>query len=120
MALGDPDTREFANKVCIVTGTTGIGKAIAKRFARAGAQVLSCGIEPNANDQLETEANTEKVAIAVRRCDVSSCEDVHNAVNAAAALGGLDILVNAAAVHPYGTAEETVLEEWNRCLNVNV
>jgi meso-butanediol dehydrogenase / (S,S)-butanediol dehydrogenase / diacetyl reductase len=121
MALGDPDRREFENRVCIVTGTTGIGKAIAKRFARAGAQVLSCGIEPNANEQLEREAKAEKLAITVRRCDVSGCEDVRDAVDAAAELfGGLDTLVNAAAVHPYGTAEETMLEEWNRCLSVNL
>jgi meso-butanediol dehydrogenase / (S,S)-butanediol dehydrogenase / diacetyl reductase len=120
MALGDPDRREFENRVCIVTGTTGIGKAIAKRFARVGAQVLSCGIDANSNERLEREAKAEKLAITVHRCDVSDAEDAHNAVNAAAELGGLDILVNAAAVHPYGTAEETVLEEWNRCLNVNV
>ncbi|MGI9070429.1 MAG: SDR family NAD(P)-dependent oxidoreductase [Bryobacteraceae bacterium] len=112
--------KEFANKVCIVTGTTGIGKAIAKRFARAGAQVLSCGIEPDANGHLEREAKAEKLTIAVRRCDVSNVEDVQSAVSAAAELGGLDILVNAAAVHPYGTAEQTMPEEWNRCLNVNV
>lgn len=34
--------------------------------------------------------------------------------------GGLDIIVNAAAINPYGTAVETDLETWNRCLNVNV
>lgn len=121
MALPDVEATEFANKVCIVTGTSGIGKAIAKRFARAGAQVLSCGIDPNANEHLEREAKAERLAIAVRRCDVSNVENVHGAVNTAAeVLGGLDILVNAAAVHPYGTAENTTLEEWNHCLNINV
>jgi meso-butanediol dehydrogenase / (S,S)-butanediol dehydrogenase / diacetyl reductase len=120
MALNNAETKEFANKVCIVTGTTGIGKAIAKRFARAGAQVFSCGIDANSNDRLAREAKAEKLTIAVRRCDVSNVEDVHSAVKAATELGGLDILINAAAVHPYGTAEQTTLEEWNRCLNVNV
>lgn len=34
--------------------------------------------------------------------------------------GALDVIVNAAAVHPYGKATETDLETWNRCLSVNV
>ena len=34
--------------------------------------------------------------------------------------GGLDILVNSAAIHPYGTITELDLETWNRCLSVNV
>ena len=37
--------KEFEGKVAIVTGTTGIGRAIAKRFAAGGANVLACGIE---------------------------------------------------------------------------
>ena len=38
--------QEFEGKVAIVTGTTGIGRAIAKRLAAGGASVVSCGIEP--------------------------------------------------------------------------
>ena len=34
--------------------------------------------------------------------------------------GGLDIIVNAAAIHPFGTVVETDLETWNRCMMVNV
>ena len=34
------DSKEFGGKVAIVTGTTGIGKAIAKRLAAGGAQVI--------------------------------------------------------------------------------
>ena len=41
--------KEFEGKVAIVTGTTGIGRAIAKRFAADGASVLACGIEADAN-----------------------------------------------------------------------
>jgi meso-butanediol dehydrogenase/(S,S)-butanediol dehydrogenase/diacetyl reductase len=112
---------EFESKVCIVTGTSGIGRAVAKRLAQAKARVLSCGIDRNSNEDLEKEARSENLAITVRRCDVSCSEDVESAVNSAVeTFGGLDIIVNAAAVHPYGTAEETSLETWNRCLNVNV
>ena len=112
---------EFSNKVCIVTGTTGIGRAIALRFARSGAQVLSCGVDPVANSNLTSEANHNRLSIEVLRCDVSHPEDVQSAIQAAVTkFGGLDIIINAAAIHPYGTVEETALETWNRCLNVNV
>jgi len=112
---------DFGNKVALVTGTTGIGKAVAKRFARTGAHVLSCGIDSNASQILVNEANDEGITIEVRKCDVSDSSDVQGAVKAAVSrFGGLDIIVNAAAVHPYGTVTETDLETWNRCLSVNV
>jgi NAD(P)-dependent dehydrogenase (short-subunit alcohol dehydrogenase family) len=43
---------EFENKVAIVTGTTGIGRAIAKRLVSGGASVTACGIDEAANREL--------------------------------------------------------------------
>lgn len=112
---------DFENKGAIVTGTTGIGKAVAKRLARGGAQVLACGIDAAANASLRSEAAAEKLAIEIQQCDVARSGDVEAAVGQVIKLfPGLDILVNAAAIHPYGTATETDLETWNRCLSVNV
>jgi meso-butanediol dehydrogenase/(S,S)-butanediol dehydrogenase/diacetyl reductase len=62
---------DFQGKVAIVTGTTGIGKAVAKRLARGGGSVLACGIDIGANEALAKEAETEGIAIRVQRCDVS-------------------------------------------------
>ena len=112
---------DFQDKVAIVTGTTGIGKAVAKRLARGGACVLACGIDTGANEALAREAAAEGITIKVQQCDVSCMADVKAAVaNASESFLGLDILVNSAAVHPYGTVLETDLESWNRCLSVNV
>ena len=41
--------KEFEGQVAIVTGTTGIGRAIANRLAAGGAEVVACGIEADAN-----------------------------------------------------------------------
>jgi NAD(P)-dependent dehydrogenase (short-subunit alcohol dehydrogenase family) len=113
--------QDFANKVAIVTGTTGIGKAVAKRLAWGGAHVLACGIDTDANAQLQSEAASEDLLIEIQRCDVSSPEGVETAVEKCVRLfGGLDILVNAAAIHPFGTVIEIDIETWNRCLSVNV
>jgi meso-butanediol dehydrogenase / (S,S)-butanediol dehydrogenase / diacetyl reductase len=112
---------DFEHKTAIVTGTTGIGKAVAIRLARGGARVLACGIDKAANKALDQEAIAEGITLEVRQCDVSSIGDIQAAVERANELsGGMDILVNSAAVHPYGTAVDTDLETWNRCLTVNV
>lgn len=113
--------KDFDQKIAIVTGTTGIGRAISKRFAKGGAQVLACGIDSRANAELTKEAEAEKLAVHVHRIDVSQPDEVERAVaKAVAQFGGLDIIVNAAAVHPFGNAVETDPETWNRCLSVNV
>jgi meso-butanediol dehydrogenase/(S,S)-butanediol dehydrogenase/diacetyl reductase len=112
---------DFDQKVAIVTGTTGIGRAISQRLARGGAHVLACGIDAEANAELAEEAKAEKLAIHVHRIDVSQPDEVERAVARAVELfGGLDIIMNAAAIHPFGNAIETDPETWNRCLSVNV
>jgi meso-butanediol dehydrogenase / (S,S)-butanediol dehydrogenase / diacetyl reductase len=112
---------EFSGQAAIVTGTTGIGRAVARLFAARGAGVLACGIDPAANSALAAEAGAAGLTIRVRTVDVSDPAAVEAAVKEAVALyGGLDIIVNAAAVHPYGDAVETDPEIWDRCLRVNV
>jgi meso-butanediol dehydrogenase / (S,S)-butanediol dehydrogenase / diacetyl reductase len=112
---------EFAGKVALVTGTTGIGRAIALRFAAGGAQIIACGIEAAANDELARDAVKLGLAVQVELCDVTKLDDVRSIIKKAVSqFGGLDIIVNAAAVHPFGTVVETDLETWNRCMMVNV
>ncbi len=113
--------KEFENKVAIVTGTSGIGSAIAQRFAAGGARVLACGIDPALNEKLAGAAKTAGLTLDVQLCDVTDPENVQRIIGKAVSqYGGLDIIVNAAAVHPFGTVVETDLETWNRCMMVNV
>lgn len=113
--------KEFAGKTALVTGTTGIGRAIALRLAEGGAQVLACGIDSQANDNLRDEASRRGLSLETELCDVSAPEQVARVTNfAVQRWGGIDILVNAAAIHPFGTVLETEPETWNRCMGVNV
>jgi meso-butanediol dehydrogenase/(S,S)-butanediol dehydrogenase/diacetyl reductase len=113
--------RELEGKVAVVTGTTGIGRAIAKRFAAGGAKVLACGIEVAANVELAADAKANALSLQVEQCDVTHVGAVQAAVKKAVSeFGGLDMIVNAAAFHPFGTVLETDLENWNRCMMVNV
>jgi meso-butanediol dehydrogenase / (S,S)-butanediol dehydrogenase / diacetyl reductase len=113
--------KEFAGRIALVTGTTGIGRAIAKRFAAGGAQVVGCGIETAGNDELAREAVQQSLTLQVESCDATNLDQVRAVVaKAVKQFGGLDIIVNAAAIHPFGTVVETDLETWNRCMMVNV
>ena len=113
--------KEFENKVAIVTGTTGIGRAVAKRLASGGASVMACGIDADANRTLQQESDAHGFAIRVELCDVSRPEQVQAIVaKTAASFGGLDFIANSAAIHPFGNAVETDPETWNRCMAVNL
>lgn len=111
----------FMNKVAIVTGTTGIGAATALTLARQGAAVMALGISVEGNRALEAIARTEVLDLDFIETDVSVPGQVEAAVAATVArYGGLDVIVNAAAIHPYGTALDTSPETFARCMAVNV
>lgn len=113
--------QEFTGKVALVTGTTGIGRAIAKRLATGGANVVTCGIDKASNDELSREAKDLGLGLSVEMCDVTEVNTVRSVIaGTVGRFGGLDIIVNAAAIIHYGTAVEMDPETWNRCIAVNL
>ncbi len=111
---------EAERKVALVTGTTGIGRATALALARAGYAVMALGIDTQGNEGLTTLAVEEGLTVSVRRTDVSDPADVEAAVaETVETHGGLDVIVNAAAIHPYGDAIDTSHETFMRCMAVN-
>ena len=112
---------EFDGKVAFITGTSGIARATLLRLAGAGASVLACGIDDTANAELEQIIAAGGVRAVVVRADVAVPDSVAAAVqNAVASFGGLDIIVNAAAINPFGTVEQTDPAGWTRAMAVNV
>jgi NAD(P)-dependent dehydrogenase (short-subunit alcohol dehydrogenase family) len=113
--------KDFERKVALVTGTTGIGLASARRLAAGGAAIIACGIDRAANASLKAELESSRAGALVIGADVSVPEQVRDAVAAGVErFGGLDVIVNSAAVHPYGTAVSTDFETWNKAMSVNV
>lgn len=102
----------LAGKVAVVTGAaSGIGGACARRFADEGARVA--GIDVVVPDE--------------HPCDAFAVADVRDADAVAAAvdgflarLGRVDVLVNAAGVSSFGTADTIDDAEWNRVLDINL
>ena len=92
------------NKVALITGAGGehgIGRAIALRFAREGADIVICDIDTNARgDWAGLPAVAEEIEAMGRRVlatevDVTSAEQVQQMVNTALSrFGKIDILVN--------------------------
>lgn len=108
---------EYTGRVALVSGTTGIARATALHLATGGARVMALGIDPAGNAALAA-ANTD---IVVRQTDVSVPAEVAAALNELEdRFGRLDIIVNSAAVHPYGDAVDTDPATFMRCLAVNV
>lgn len=118
-----PPEAEMARKVALVTGGSGgIGKAIARKIATAGAHVVLADIDTEAAQNAAAEINSETnpgQCISVSM-DVTDPEQVENAFKEAVlAYGGLDILVSNAGVAPTGALDTVSLADWQRSLDVN-
>lgn len=114
-------TGEFLDKIAIVTGTTGIGAQCAIRLARAGARVAGFGIDEAGNAELDALAAREGLQLVSRKVDVSRPREVEQAVaDVVSSFGGVDIVVNSAAIHPYGGPLDTDFDTFTKCMQVNV
>ncbi len=111
----------LAGRGAVVTGgSRGIGLAVARALAEAGAAVV---VAARAPDRLQAVA--AELGAAGRRawavaCDVSDPEGVRTlAREAETRLGHVDILVNNAGISHSAPVQKTTLEDWNRLLTVN-
>jgi meso-butanediol dehydrogenase / (S,S)-butanediol dehydrogenase / diacetyl reductase len=108
----------LAGKIALITGgATGIGRAIALRFAQEGARVVIADI----NDPMGRATARESGEVFVH-CDTSRPDDARAAVEqATATCGGLDILVNSAA-HLGGMHDAAAMtaSEWRDVLSVTL
>jgi NAD(P)-dependent dehydrogenase (short-subunit alcohol dehydrogenase family) len=113
-----------AGKRALVTGSAqGLGAAITRRLAAAGAQVVASDINASGVADVANGLNAELGAGTVSwiRLDVTSEADWSAAINhCRAELGGLSVLVNNAGIITVGSVEELSLEAWRRAMAVNV
>jgi NAD(P)-dependent dehydrogenase (short-subunit alcohol dehydrogenase family) len=116
--------KRFSDRRIIVTGAgSGIGAATVARLLDEGGTVVACDV--SADGLAATRSAAEQVGAGARLTttvlDVSSENGVADAVDAAVAtLGGLDELVNAAAIQRCAHTHEHTLDDWNATLAVNL
>jgi NAD(P)-dependent dehydrogenase (short-subunit alcohol dehydrogenase family) len=109
-------------KTAIVTGAgSGIGQAVARRFARSGAKVCLVDIRREQAEetahQINEDGGPDPVVVA---CDVTDGEATSREFGKIAAEGRVDILVNSAGVSNIGRLDNTSEEDFERLFRVNV
>jgi len=104
--------------VLITAGGGGIGLAIARAFHAAGARVYVCDVDAAALERVETEM----LGVLTRHCAVGDrAETTAMVADAAARLGGLDVLVNNAGIGgPTAPVQDLDPAEWDAVLRVNL
>jgi NAD(P)-dependent dehydrogenase (short-subunit alcohol dehydrogenase family) len=110
------------NKCALVTGAgDGIGRGIAVRFAAEGAKVGMLDINAAGCEETATMIHKRGYGALPLPCDIRDPEQVKQAVSAMVeAYGAINVLVNNAAVMPTGALHETSLEDFERCISVNL
>jgi len=110
------------DKVAVVTGAaSGIGKEIARTFARAGAKIAIADLDPAGADLAAAELNREggqAIALAV---DVTNEAQVNVAMaSVVEAFGQIDVLVSNAGIQIVAPLEDITFADWKRLLAIHL
>jgi NAD(P)-dependent dehydrogenase (short-subunit alcohol dehydrogenase family) len=110
--------RRRPERVLVTAAGSGIGAAIAQRFAADGATVHVCDVDPESLDLLRARST----GIRTAEVDVANPDELLAWVGSAVAdLGGVDVLVNNAGIAgPTADVEDVSYDEWRRCLAVGL
>ncbi|WP_319524555.1 SDR family oxidoreductase [uncultured Desulfosarcina sp.] len=113
--------RSFDNKVVVITGgASGIGLAVARRFAKAGAICALLDMDATRLEQCGREFVEAGYPVMTRRCDVTRRADCEAAIEAVIErFGGVDVLFNNAGITQRSAFVETRIEVYERVMAVN-
>jgi rhamnose utilization protein RhaD (predicted bifunctional aldolase and dehydrogenase)/NAD(P)-dependent dehydrogenase (short-subunit alcohol dehydrogenase family) len=120
-----PPEAEFSRKiVMVVGGGSGIGREVVLLLARKGAHVFVADMNEQAIKDVAAEAAkiSSTDAVATTTIDISSADSIAAAAKAAVLeFGGIDAIVNTAAIFPVAGADGQLSEaQWNKTFLVNV
>ena len=114
--------KEFRDKVAVVTGAaSGIGRALAQRFAREGMKVVLADVEPAALEPSAREVEALGVPALAVRTDVSKAADVERLAQAALdKFGAVHVVCNNAGVVTSSPTWMQTISDWEWVLGVNL
>ena len=108
----------LAGKRALITGAArGIGRAFAEAYLREGASVVIADIDLNRARRSATEIGGSVQAVQLDVTDVAMIERVVAGLDAA---GGIDILINNAAIFDMAPITDVTLESYERVFAINV
>ena len=109
------------NKVAIITGAaSGVGKADAELLAREGAHVVLTDLNEKDGEKAADGIRAKGGSAVFLKHDIADEESWKSVIaETEAKFGGLDILVNNAAILIYGNIENTDLATWQKIQKIN-
>jgi 3-hydroxybutyrate dehydrogenase len=109
-------------KICIVTGAaSGIGKVIARAFAKEGAKVVIADLDQKAAQSTADEIRAAGGHAMPLELDVTAEAQVNGAVaSIGAQLGKVDVLVSNAGIQIVHPIEDFPLSDWRRVLSIHL
>ena len=114
--------KDFKDKVAVITGAaSGLGLAMAHRFAAEGMKLVLADVEEEALRKVETEFRKAGVPVLGIKTDVARSHDIERlAEKTLATFGAVHILCNNAGVAPGGVVWENTQADWEWVMGVNV
>jgi len=119
-----PPEKELSRRVIVVVGGgSGIGRETALLAAERGAHVVVADLDPEAASRVANEAKSKAgtEAVLALTVDIQKRNRIQEVFHeTVAAYGGVDILVNTAALFPTSPLAKITDEQWTKTLDINV
>ena len=120
-----PPEAEFSRKIALIIGAaSGIGREVALLLGRKGAQVVLADFDFNGASRVSNEVAkvSSEEFVAATTVNLSSSESLSDALRfTVSKFGGIDIIVNTAAIYPVPGADGELSDaQWAQTLLVNV
>ena len=114
--------KDFRDKVAVITGgASGLGLAMARRFAAEGMKLVLADVEEESLRKVETDFRKSGVPVIGIWTDVSRAQDIERlAEKTLATFGAVHVLCNNAGVAPGGRVWEHTVADWEWVMGVNV
>ena len=106
--------------IWITGGSSGIGKAAAKEFARTGSRVFVSSRRIRELEKLNEELEKEKLSVVIFPCNVASSANVNQTVKKITNLQQVDCIINNAGVTSFKSVENSSIQEINDIINTNL
>lgn len=111
----------MTQRIFITGGASGLGKAIALRYAREGAKVCIGDINPEQGVEVAAEIRKAGGTALFLECDVRRLSDLEKVRDRLETeWGGVDLVVNNAGVASAGTIEDTSIADWEWIIDINI
>ena len=112
----------LCGKNCLITGATGgLGKEIAKEFAKNGCNLFLTGRNNDKLNSLKNELENDQIKIDFEDADLSDDGEIQKLIEKVKnTFVNIDILVNCAGVFPVKLLSDSTVEDFEKCFGVNV